>query len=208
MTAAMAKPGIGVVVDNYKGVKIYNNGSLYGRSYGKNFAKDGYYYGQKWQCVEFVKRFYAKAKYHKMPDVWGHAKDYFNPKLADGKLNRARGLLQFKNGSASKPKSDDILVFNDTRFGHIAIVSRVGTDYVEVVQQNIYKTPRERYTLVERKGRFFIIAPKAPAGWLRKTKLKTSLYKQIKKSKVPVKNPVKMPVEIKQPQTATKDASR
>jgi hypothetical protein len=60
---------IGHVLDSYKGVPVYDNGLLFFRSYGKNYAPDGYYFGQKWQCVEFVKRFYFEAKHHKLPDV-------------------------------------------------------------------------------------------------------------------------------------------
>lgn len=40
----------------------------------------GYYYGYKWQCVEYIKRFYYEAKGHKMPDSYGNAKDFWRIK--------------------------------------------------------------------------------------------------------------------------------
>src|SRR5690349_14800929 len=102
---------VGRVLDSYKGVQVYDNGLLFFRSYGKNYAPDGYYFGQKWQCVEFIKRFYYEAKGYQMPDVMGHAKSFFDENLADGMLNARRGLLQYRNGSTEKPRSDDLLVF-------------------------------------------------------------------------------------------------
>lgn len=58
LTAALAlfirnSHRIGRVLDSYKGVSVYDNGLLFYRSYGKHYAPDGYYFGQKWQCVEF-----------------------------------------------------------------------------------------------------------------------------------------------------------
>src|SRR5258708_40197260 len=64
-------PRIGRLLDSYQGVGVYDNGVLFWKAYGKHYSEDGYYYGQKWQCVEFVKRFYFEAKQHRMPDVFG-----------------------------------------------------------------------------------------------------------------------------------------
>ena len=49
---------IGRKIDSYMDVPVYYNGLIFYKSYGKNYSKDGYYYGRKWQCVEYVKRFY------------------------------------------------------------------------------------------------------------------------------------------------------
>ncbi len=81
------------MLDSYKGIPVYDNGLFFFRSYGKNYAPDGYYFGQKWQCVEFVKRFYHDARNHKMPDVMGHAQSFFDETLPDGAVNSRRGLL-------------------------------------------------------------------------------------------------------------------
>jgi len=159
---------IGEKIDSYKDVAVYNNGKEYTKNYGKNYSFDGYYYGFKWQCVEFIKRFYYEALGHKMPDVFGNAKDFFDSALLDGTSNKKRGLIQFKNGGKEKPQCDDLIIFNDTKYGHVAIVTEVGVNYIELIQQNIYGKPRQRLLLTEKNGNFFVGSSKKPAGWLRK----------------------------------------
>ena len=158
---------VGKVIDSYRGVQVYDNGLLYFRSYGKHYGPDGYYYGQKWQCVEFIKRFYYDAKRHKMPDGMGHAKSFFDTSLSDGGLNSRRGLIQYRNGSTHGPQPDDLVVFTDTKYGHVAIVTHVAPDSLEIVQQNILAGPRRRLSLVVSNGQYFVTSPRVPAGWLR-----------------------------------------
>jgi hypothetical protein len=158
---------VGRVLDSYRGVSVYDNGLLFFRSYGRHYGADGYYYGQKWQCVEYVKRFFHQAKGHKMPDVWGHARDYFDPALPDGALNPRRGLLQYRNGATTRPQPDDLLVFRDTSFGHVAVVREVTGHSLEVVQQNILGKPRQRFSLLASNNCWFVTGPRQPAGWLR-----------------------------------------
>jgi len=159
---------IGLERDSYRGVAVYENGFLFFRGHGKNHAADGYYYGQKWQCVEYIKRFYKVALNHKMPFAWGHARDYFDTELADGSLNKKRGLVQFKNGSTVAPKVDDILVFQDSQYGHVGIISEVTGNTVVIVQQNIFGKPRQTFQLSKKESGYFIATPRLAAGWLRK----------------------------------------
>jgi surface antigen len=156
----------GVVIDQYKGVEIYDNGPLAFKSHGRHYSASGYYWGQKWQCVEFVKRFYDEAMGHQMPDVWGHAKDFFDPLVEQGGLNAGRGLAQFRNGGNEAPAVDDLVVF-DGGFGHVAIVREVGSNFVEVAQQNIYRRPRARLEVTATNGNF-VVRPSNVLGWLRK----------------------------------------
>lgn len=158
---------VGAALDNYRSVPVYDNGLLFFRSYGRHYAGDGYYYGQKWQCVEFIKRFYHDAKRHKMPDVMGHAKTFFDDTLPDGALNSRRGLIQYRNGSSEKPRPDDLLVFTDTKYGHVGIVTDTAADSVEIIQQNILFHTRQRLSLAVTNGRYFVTTPRTPAGWLR-----------------------------------------
>jgi surface antigen len=159
---------VGRVLDSYRNVPVYDNGLLFFHSYGKNYSQNGYYFGQKWQCVEFIKRFYYQAKGHKMPDVMGHAKSFFDEKLPDGALNSRRGLIQYQNGSTNKPWLDDLIVFTDTKFGHVAIVTTVTENSLEVIQQNILSGTRRQFSLVTSNGHYFVTDPRRPAGWLRK----------------------------------------
>lgn len=161
---------IGIEIDSYKGVKVYNNGKDYVKDYGKNYSKDGYYYGLKWQCVEFVKRFYYDAKGHKMPDGLGHAKEFFDEAVKQGEINKKRNLFQYRNGEEIRPQVDDLIVFNDSHYGHVAIVTEVTDKDIEIIQQNIYENPRDRLKLSFKDGKYFVGGgtQRSPAGWLRK----------------------------------------
>lgn len=158
----------GTLIDSYMGVPVYSNGKDYMSSHGLNFSSDGYYYGYKWQCVEFVKRFYYIVYNHSMPDGAGNAKYFFNPMLAQGEFNEQRGLFQYHNGGDVKPQPGDILVFSEGKYGHVAIISATGQGWVEVIQQNS-EYPRERFELQIKKDSYTVIGKeKNPAGWLRK----------------------------------------
>jgi surface antigen len=161
-----AERNVGVVIDRYKGVAIYDNGPLIAKSHGKHYSASGYYWGQRWQCVEFVKRFYDQAKGHQMPDVWGHAKDFFDPAVPQGGMNQRRALRQFRNGADVAPEPDDLFVFGGA-YGHVGIVSEVSSNAVEIVQQNIYRKPRARFGLARTNGTF-VVESKSLMGWLRK----------------------------------------
>ncbi len=160
-------PGHGEVVHTHNGVPIYSNGLQVFKSSGKHTADDGYYYGRKWQCVEFIKRYYHDAHDHHMPNVWGHAKDFYQSDLSHGSLNQGRGMLQFKNGGNIAPMVDDLLVWNNEPYGHVAVISEVHDNYIMVAQQNIYGGATERFPLANKDGRFTITSSVNPAGWLR-----------------------------------------
>jgi hypothetical protein len=162
------KSRVGKALDSYRGVPVYDNGLLYFQSYGRHYGAGGYYYGQKWQCVEFIKRFCYDAKGHPMPDGMGHAKSFFDDSLPDGALNRRRGLLQYRNGSVEKPRPDDLVVFADTKYGHVGIVTQTGGDFIEIIQQNILGRTRQRLSLTVSNGQWTVTQPRRPAGWLRK----------------------------------------
>lgn len=158
---------IGDSLDSFNDITVYNNGGIYSKSYGKHYAKDSsYYYGKKWQCVEFLKRYYYDYLHHKMPNGFGNANDFFNKKLEDNTFNKERGLIQFKNGGNHKPKINDLIVF-DGKYGHVAIVSNVNDTEIEVIQQNIYMTPRQTFKLINSNGKYTIGENKKPLGWLR-----------------------------------------
>lgn len=157
----------GSKIDEFNKVSIYYNGRM-NHVEGRN-VQDGYNIGLKWQCVEFVKRYYYKHYKHKMPNSYGHAKAFFNNTLKDGVLNKQRGLLQFTNPSGSKPQVGDLLIFDGSlsnAYGHVAIISQVEGDEIEIVQQN--KMPsRQTYTWSKKNGKYRIEGSRI-LGWLRK----------------------------------------
>lgn len=162
---------VGDAVDSLNGVKVYYNGAV-SHTGERHVSADGYNYGLRWQCVEFVKRYYHDYLDHKMPDTYGHAKDFFDAGLADGKLSKKRNLLQYTNGSKTRPQVNDLLVFDATAFnkyGHVAIISKVSGDEIELIQQNPGPTANSRatYALEEKNGKWTIDRNDL-LGWLRK----------------------------------------
>jgi CHAP domain len=161
---------VGQKVDSLNGVFVYYNGGVSNVS-GRNTAPDGYNIGLKWQCVEFVKRYYFEKLNHKMPDALGNAKDFFDTKLEDSTLNVKRNLMQFKNGSTSKTKVEDLLIYDGTLtniYGHVSIVSYIGEREIEIIQQNPgpFGKPRERFSLTFSNGKW-VIGNDRILGWLR-----------------------------------------
>lgn len=162
---------VGEKVDSLNGVFVYYNNNV-GNVSGRNTTADGYNLGLKYQCVEFVKRYYYEHLDHKMPDSYGHAKDFFDKNLSDGKMSTRRNLTQYNNPSSSKLKVNDLIVFDGTTFnkyGHVAIISKVGDSDIEIIQQNPgpSASSRETFKLEKANGKWRIKNDKT-LGWLRK----------------------------------------
>lgn len=161
---------IGQPVDSLNSVIVYYNGPV-SNVVERNLAPDGYNLGLKYQCVEFVKRYYYQHYKHKMPDSYGHAKDFFDPKVKDGELNKRRNLIQYTNSSKSKPKVGDLLVFDGNifnKYGHVAIISKVNQDKIEIIQQNPgpYASSRAEFKLTYKENLYKVDYDEI-LGWLR-----------------------------------------
>ncbi|MFN4763708.1 CHAP domain-containing protein [Gillisia sp. Q332] len=161
----------GQEIDQFNGVAVYYNGEV-GNVKGRNLAPDGYNLGLKYQCVEFVKRYYFEHLNHKMPNSYGHAKDFFDSRLANGKNNVDRNLIQYTNGSSTKPRVNDLLIFKATEFnsyGHVAIISAVSDNEIDIIQQNpgVLASSRENFKLKKHRGKWRIQNNQV-LGWLRK----------------------------------------
>ena len=162
---------IGQTMDSLNGVHVYFNGGV-DNVLDRSITKDGYNLGLKYQCVEFVKRYYYEYLHHKMPDSYGHAKDYFDKTLTDGQKNEKRNLTQYTNLSKTKPQISDLIIFSGTffnRFGHVAIISNVSDSEVEIIQQNSgpFGKTREKFSVKNINGKW-AINNKRVLGWLRK----------------------------------------
>lgn len=160
----------GNIIDSLNGVDVYYNGTDYTNVSGRNVTPDGYNLGLKYQCVEFVKRYYYEYYGHKMPNSYGHAKDFFDKDaFGDMAYNEQRGLTQYRNVREFRPQVGDILVYDSypgNPFGHVAIISRVKEDFIEVTQQNIGTNSRKNIPLVEYMG-YYTVADYNVLGWLR-----------------------------------------
>ncbi len=162
---------IGQPLDSLNGVKVYYNGGV-DNVVERNVTKDNYNLGLKYQCVEFVKRYYYEHYNHKMPDAYGHAKDFFDPKIKDGELNLNRNLIQYTNPGKARPEIGDLVIFSGSllnRFGHVAIISQVSENEVEIIQQNPgpFSSSREVFALKNQEGNYKIENDRL-LGWLRK----------------------------------------
>ncbi|HZH86776.1 MAG TPA: CHAP domain-containing protein [Brumimicrobium sp.] len=166
-------PEVGKAIDSLNNVLVYYNGDV-GTVIGRN-TRNGYNLGLKFQCVEFVKRYYYEFYNHEMPDSYGHALSFYNPNIKDGQLNSQRALMQFSNPSATKPEVGDLLVMDATLFnpyGHVAIISKVEDNEIEIIQQNPgpNSPSREYFDLKNNENSTWKIENDRILGWLRKEK--------------------------------------
>ena len=80
----------------------------------------------------------------------------------------------YTNPGKSKPKVDDLLIFKGTvfnKYGHVAIISKVTDNEIQIIQQNsgAYGKSRETYKLKHENDKWKIDSDRA-IGWLRKEK--------------------------------------
>jgi surface antigen len=138
-------PKCGEETGTYKDIPVYYNDGFNSCDGSRNYHEDGYSYGMKWQCVEYVRRFYKDIYNHEM-NRYGHAKDYFRVNIKDGQLNTERNLIQYRNGTI-KPQIDDIIVWGG-KYGHVAIVTKVTDTRVYIIAQNSGYFGRSKLELV------------------------------------------------------------
>ncbi len=161
---------VGQKLDSINGIYVFYNGGV-GHIGERNTSADGYNIGLKYQCVEFVKRYYYEHYHHKMPDSYGNAKDFFDASIKDGALNPKRNLIQYSNPSKQKPQIGDLIIFDGhvgNRFGHVAIISQVSKNGIEIIQQNPgpFAPSRVTFGLDSSKNSFKISSDRL-LGWLR-----------------------------------------
>lgn len=123
-------------------------------------------YGQEFQCVEFVNRYYARVLGHRNMSRTGNADSYF---YDPGN----KGLVAFRNGSDMPPRRDDIIVFDPDGLGgdpgHVGIIYDVSDTRVCFAQQNT-RQPSACLPVRVRDGRWNIdpLASDRPCvGWSR-----------------------------------------
>jgi CHAP domain len=127
----------GAVLTSYKGVPARSNQDY---SYGSCGGQSAY--GLRYQCVEYVRRFYhlvkgieTRERMTKKP--WEHANTFF-------KTAAEKGLDAFQNGGPVPPLPDDILAFLGGPYGHVAIITAVTNDHIEFIEQNFSPTGTDR----------------------------------------------------------------
>ena len=118
-------------------IAYYNSGGINSCDGSRHYSKDNYSYGLKWQCVEYVRRYYKDYFSHEM-NRYGNASDYFRSNIPSGSINPERNLLQYHNGD-KKPKKHDLIVFQEMAggLGHVSIVTNVTDTTVLTIAQNV-----------------------------------------------------------------------
>jgi surface antigen len=164
------KHQVGEILDSLNGVKVFYNGGV-SHTGNRNLSSDGYNIGLKYQCVEFVKRYYYEYYNHKMPDSYGNAKDFYDKSLNDREYNSKRDLVQYSNPSKSKPCIGDLIIFDGhfgNKYGHVAIISMVSNEKIQIIQQNPgpFASSREDFQL-DSNSNGFQVSDEKILGWLR-----------------------------------------
>ena len=155
------------------GITAFSNGN----NMGQGCSCDGY---SRFQCVEFVKRFYYKELDITRAQQWvvGVAENYYYSATKDVHDREGRKVANNKmlnlytnKQSMSPPEQHDILVFAGGDFGHVAIIDKVTSSTVSIIEQNWSPTGKEYLPLtVDRMTNAYEIGSRngyTVLGWLR-----------------------------------------
>lgn len=129
---AMAKTAYGDVIGDYGGAEAHSNGPCTARYNGVFERTDcSLSENRAYQSDEYARRFYQNAMGMDTSGWSGYGGSYYE--TASGK-----GLGAYPNGGSVPPQPDDILALSGGRedYGHVAIITEIGNDYVKVIEQN------------------------------------------------------------------------
>jgi trypanothione synthetase/amidase len=155
-------------------VPAYSNGNDDFFSAERHYVH-GIFTGYKWQCVEYARRWLLLRKTCIFRNI-GSASDAWHElsnieRVTDGKKIP---LVAHSNGSSVLPKKDSLLIYprsRDLPFGHIAIITEVGRDYIRIAEQN-YKFHRwsgnyaRQIQLVLKDGGYYMRDYYKISGWM------------------------------------------
>lgn len=146
------------VLTSFRGVNVYRNIGETG------FCSNGYCshpqnrYGTRWQCVELFNRFFAQQ--YGIQPIHADARELFV------KAATVPGLESRPNGGSHPPEPGDALVFGGTRTGHVAIVVKVTSDHVHVVEQNVPGDGTNAYAYHPATRTVAVPPPAIALGWI------------------------------------------
>lgn len=113
-----------------------------------------------YQCVEYAKRFHGRTG-----ERWGNANQIFD------RAERL-DLRSFRNGETEAPRQGDAITFRGGRYGHIAIIYEVGSNFITLIEQNWHNIPGRfrRLDMDVESGRYTVVSDSriyTVEGWLR-----------------------------------------
>jgi len=133
---SFAADTFGTVVGTFNNVPAYSNCSNSCTSCNNNCKSynyiDGNYIGIKWQCVEYVRRYYYIVYGLDLASLHSgdaHAKTFYDNATT-------MGLYRYADGGQTPPAVGDILVSDGGNYGHVAIVKSIAGDQLCTIQQN------------------------------------------------------------------------
>jgi len=118
----------GAILGTVNGVNLYYNGTTSPTTYNYfNGTNTGY----RWQCVEFINRYYLQVYGMDIRGTTGgNAYQYYG-------LASQKGLVAYINDGSVPPRVGDILCFSGgTGNGHVMIITEVGASQIKVAHQN------------------------------------------------------------------------
>ncbi|MDW3094616.1 MAG: CHAP domain-containing protein [Gammaproteobacteria bacterium] len=153
-------------MNSFNGIEAKSNGIYQGEG-GACDDDAPYVYGNLYQCVEYVRRYYGEELgLNTDSDAWrGDARFYW----AEASN---RGLESYNNNGGFAPQVEDIIVFDGGRWGHVGIITDVEGDEVTIIEQNW--DPRGEFKLdltISSNGQYFVgnrSRRYSTIGWLRK----------------------------------------
>ena len=121
----------GTAIGSFNGVTNYSGDDATMPSPQPRNTTTGIDTGLKWECVEYVNRYYYSVYSNNLGtgrDGWQFYQD-----------NTPAGLTRYANGGTTAPQVGDILCFGGgpEGYGHVAIVRAVGTGTITVIQQHV-----------------------------------------------------------------------
>ena len=128
----------------------YASASLREKLLNLKHKNGGVYYGIRWQCVEFARRWLITARGMTFGDV-DMAYQIFELQHATRLTDKAKVAFDcVPNGSTrerARPAFGSVLIWNEGGMfkwtGHVAIVTEVGDQFVRVAEQNVTDAPWE-----------------------------------------------------------------
>jgi surface antigen len=163
ITTTTFEDTFGTYIGSFNSVNAYSNRVMGYLSYEYNYL-NGTFTGMKWQCVEYVQRYYLQIYGMNIQPFMRNADSFYSN--ASG-----AGLLSYPNGGSVAPQVGDIICSNGGNSGHVAIVREVGSNYINVIHQNWSNSSSDNSDTISRNGNtvnpFNLYSGYPIVGWLR-----------------------------------------
>ena len=165
------------MVNNVTSYSNYNNNNHDNNYINNNVVNNNVvnniYTGERWQCVEFARR-YLIINYNITFDSVENAYNIFDLSyFISLKNNMIIPIRKYINGSSISPHIGSLLIWdmNYKNTGHVAIITNIYDDYITIAEQNYNdmswngNSYSRKLKLVVDNGRYYIVN-KNILGWI------------------------------------------